>query len=103
MLYRVTETTSTGELRTVGKFHDKSKAEYYIKHTLRCGTQQTDLSWSYKEYITINGRTGDKQGVKTNQEERSRELIRHQYTESDKSTEWYFPNLKEGSLWYPEI
>ena len=41
--------------------------------------------------------------VKTNQKERSRELIRHfQYTESDRSTEWYFPNLKEGSLWYPE-
>ena len=40
--------------------------------------------------------------VKTNQEERSRELIRHQYTESDRSTEWYFPNLKEGSLWYPK-
>ena len=38
MLYRVTETTSTGELRTVGKFHDKSKAEYYIK----VRTQQTD-------------------------------------------------------------
>ena len=42
------------------------------------------------------------ESVKTNQEERSRELIRHQYTESDRSTEWYFPNLKEGSLWYPE-
>ena len=42
------------------------------------------------------------ESVKTNQEKRSRELIRHQYTESDRSTEWYFPNLKEGSLWYPE-
>ena len=40
--------------------------------------------------------------IEKNQKERSRELIRHQYTESDRSTEWYFPNLKEGSLWYPE-
>ena len=40
--------------------------------------------------------------IEKNQKERSRELIRHQYTESDRSTEWYFPNLKERSLWYPE-
>ena len=42
------------------------------------------------------------ESVKTNQEERSRELIRHQYQESYRPSEWDFPNLKEGSLQHSE-
>ena len=36
--------------------------------------------------------------IGTTQEEGSRELIRHQYQESYRPSEWDFPNLKEGSL-----
>ena len=40
--------------------------------------------------------------IEKNQKEGFRELVRYQYTESNKSSEWQQSYNKEGSLWYPE-
>ena len=40
--------------------------------------------------------------IEKDKEERFRELIRHQYTESNRSSEWDLSNFEEGSLQYPE-
>ena len=40
--------------------------------------------------------------IEKNQEERFRELVRYQYTESNKSSEWQQSYNEEGSLWYPK-
>ena len=40
--------------------------------------------------------------IEKNQKEGFRELIRYQYTESNKSSEWQQSYNEEGSLWYPQ-
>ena len=40
--------------------------------------------------------------IEKDKEERFRELIRHQYTESDRPSSWHSAYFKERSLWYPE-
>jgi hypothetical protein len=63
-------------LKTDDPVHDLSKAVWYINREIS--------------------------KIEKNQEERVRELVRYEYTESNRSSEWDSPCFKEGSLQYPE-
>ena len=63
-------------LKTDDPVHDLSKAVWYINREIT--------------------------KIEKNQEERVRKLVRYEYTESNRSSEWDSPYFKEGGLQYPE-
>ena len=71
-----------------------------IKYIWRAGVKSSDPVEDLSKAVWYVNREITR--IEKNQEERVRELVRYEYTESDKSSEWQQPYNKEGSLWYPE-
>ena len=71
-----------------------------IKYIWRAGVKSSDPVEDLSKAVWYLNREIAK--IEKNQEERVRELVRYEYTESNKSSEWQQPYNKEGSLWYPE-
>jgi hypothetical protein len=71
-----------------------------IKYIWRAGVKSNDTVEDLSKAVWYINREIAK--IEKNQEERVRELVRYEYTESDRSSEWRQPCNKEGSLWYPE-
>ena len=71
-----------------------------VKYIWRAGLKTDDPVHDLSKSVWYINREIAK--IEKAQEKRTRELIRHQYTESDRSTEWDFPNFKEAGLWRPQ-
>ena len=71
-----------------------------IKYIWRAGIKTHDPVHDLSKAVWYLNREITK--IEKNQEKRVRELVRYEYTESDKSSEWQQSYNKEGSLWYPE-
>ena len=71
-----------------------------IKYIWRAGVKSQDPVEDLSKAVWYINREIAK--IEKNQEERVRELVRYEYTESNRSLEWEFPYLQEGSLQYPE-
>jgi len=70
-----------------------------VKYIWRAGLKKNAVEDLSKAVWYVNREI---KRLEETKKERPRELIRHQYTESDKSSEWGFPNFQEGSLQYPK-
>lgn len=71
-----------------------------IKYIWRAGVKSSDPVEDLSKAVWYINREIAK--IEKNQEERVRELVRYEYTESDRSPDWDFPYLQERSLQYPE-
>ena len=71
-----------------------------IKYIWRAGVKSSDPVEDLSKAVWYLNREIAK--IEKNQEERVRKLVRYEYTESDRSSEWQHSYNKEGSLWYPE-
>ena len=71
-----------------------------IKYIWRAGVKTDDPVHDLSKAVWYINREISK--IEKNQEERVRELVRYEYTESNRSSEWDSPCFKEGSLQYPE-
>ena len=71
-----------------------------MKYIWRAGIKTDDPVHDLSKAVWYINREITK--IEKNQEKRVRELVRYEYTESNRSSEWDFPHLKEGGLQYPE-
>ena len=69
-----------------------------IKYIWRAGVKSNDPVEDLSKAVWYINREIAK--IEKDQEERLRELIRYQYTESDRSSDWDLSNFEEGSLQY---
>ncbi len=71
-----------------------------VKYIWRAGVKSSDPVEDLSKAVWYVNR--EIRRIEKNQEERVRELVRYEYTESDRSSEWQQSYNEEGSLWYPE-
>ncbi len=71
-----------------------------MKYIWRAGIKTDDPVHDLSKAVWYINREITK--IEKNQEKRVRELVRYEYTESNRSSEWQQCNLKEGGLQYPE-
>ena len=71
-----------------------------VKYIWRAGIKTDDPVHDLSKAVWYLNREITK--IEKIQEKRVRELVRYEYTESNRSSGWDFPNFKEGSLQYPE-
>ena len=71
-----------------------------MKYIWRAGIKTDDPVHDLSKAVWYINREISK--IEKAQEKRVRKLVRHEYTESNRSPEWQQPYNKEGSLWYPE-
>ena len=70
-----------------------------IKYIWRAGLKKDAVEDLKKAVWYVNREIKRVEKIK---EKGSRELIRHQYTESNRSSEWYSSYIQKGSLQYPK-
>ena len=71
-----------------------------IKYIWRAGVKSSDPVEDLSKAVWYINREIAK--IEKNQEERVRELVRCEYTESNNPSSWHTGYFQKGSLWYPE-
>jgi hypothetical protein len=71
-----------------------------IKYVWRAGVKSKDPVEDLSKAVWYINREIAK--IEKNQEERVRELVRYEYTESNNPSSWHTGYFQKGSLWYPE-